>query len=62
MPRILLIAVTMFAASHAVGREIPLSEIVSTVHQTRLPSPTGIQYIGSGRRSVDGKLVEEDYA
>jgi hypothetical protein len=40
----------------AAGREIPLSEIVSTVHQD------GMQYISSGRRIVDGKTVEEDYA
>ena len=55
MPRWLFIAVVL-TASQAAGGEIPLSEFVATVHQD------GLQHIGSGRRSVDGKRVVEDYA
>ena len=54
---LLILAVAAAAvASQTAGREIPLSDIVSTVRQE------GLQYIGSGRRQVAGKVVEEDYA
>jgi hypothetical protein len=57
MLRSLVIATVVFAnGCQTSGREIPLKEIVSTVRQE------GSKYIGSGRRIVDGKEVEEDYA
>lgn len=41
--------------SAALGRDIPLTETFSAVHQE------GIQYMSSGRRIVDNKTEEEDY-
>jgi len=56
MLRALIFAVTFAAGCRAVSREIPLTDIVSTVRQE------GLQRIDSGRRIVDGKTVEQDYA
>jgi hypothetical protein len=44
------------SVTQTASREIPLADIVSTIRQD------GLQYIGSGRRFVDEKLIEEDYA
>lgn len=57
MLRSLIVAVvTLTIAGVAAGRDIPLSEIFSTVRQD------GMQNTGTGQRVVDGKTVEEDYA
>ncbi len=57
MLRFLIFAAITFATGRlAASREIPLAEVFSTVRQE------GLQYVGSGRRIVDGKMVAQDYA
>jgi hypothetical protein len=55
MLRATIFVAVAFTVSHAVSREIPLSEIASTVSQKNLKYLTGY-------RMVDGKPVTEDYA
>jgi hypothetical protein len=56
MLRSLIFAVVTFATVQAASREIPITDIVSTVGQEKL------QHVDSGRQIVDGKTVEQDYA
>jgi hypothetical protein len=51
------LSLLLFVGCHSASAyEIAQSEIVATSNQD------GLQYISSGRRYVDGKTIEEDYA